>query len=283
MAIREAQIPTGTRVTFSVPEGQEAQAFYRAEVERYATEAGDMIPAQVEVAWVLETALVVDLLQKPERLTWSNGALSIARTGGDDVVGRVIPVRLFEAGYKVSNRATRLDWSPTRPDLAMSPAERELDHQRATMVLAQISILREVVSTAAAREVAARVAATERAGGWVGAAIVAGSVVTAALCFRQYLAHLESVEVIQSASAERVARARIAEAGQDYAARLAQLRATGSMPPPSAVETAVAADVERRAASEWGDFWQGAERTAKGVSRYFIAALAFGVALKLAK
>lgn len=283
MAIREEQTPQGTKVTFAVPEGQDVTAWYRAEVERYGTTTGATIPVQTEVAWVLETAMLVDLLQKPERLTWAGGALSIQRTPGDDVVGRVIPVRLFEAGYKVSSPATRIDWSPTRPDLAMSAAEREIDHQRATMALAQISVLREVVTTAAARDAATRAAAAERSVGWIGAAIAAGSVVTAALCFRAYLQHLESVETIQSAERERVSRARIAQAGQDYAARLAQLRATGTMPPPSAVETAVATEVQDRARSEWADFWQGAERTAKGVSKYFIAALALGVALKVAK
>lgn len=280
-AIRTQAVAMGEQVTFAVPEGAEVGAWLRAQEGLYGTTTGATIPAQVEVVWALEVAFVVDLLMKPHRLGWNSGALVVERDpAGDAVVGRVIPRRLFDTGYKVSDPATRRDWNPAAPDEAMSAAEREIDHARATMALAQLSILREVVTTVRAREVAARAASAERAGGWVGPVILAGSVVTAALAFRAYLQHLQAVEVLESAERERVARARIAQAGQDFAERLAQARATGTMPAPSAVETAVAADVQRRAESEWTNFWQGAERTAKGVSKYLLAVLAAGVALK---
>lgn len=258
------------QVQFAVPEGQDVGAWFRTIVEQYGTTSGPTIPAQTEAAWVAETAMLVDLLCKPHRLGWSGGAVVIERDATPDVIGRVIPGRLFEPGFKVTNPATRFDWSPTRPARGMSAAAAEIDHQKATMALAQLSILREVVTTVSARETAR----AERAGGWIGPAVAVGSVVLLGFAFKAYLDHLQDVETLQSAERERIARARIAQAGQDFAARLAQLNATGTMPAPSAAETAVAQEVQQRAQTEWSTFWQGAAQTAGKVGTYALGGLA---------
>lgn len=252
-----------TRVTFGVPEGVEGAVWWRQQVARYGTEPGGTIPAEVEAAWLLECAANCDRLISP----------GLARTV-PLIAGQKLPPRVFgpRGGITAAQRdqVTSVggrSWAQLaagRADGTLGASTPDLlnGFERVQMVLAQVSIMREVASGARARVVTA-----EAAGGELFTALLVGSVIVAAVALDEYFDSVRDANALRAAADERTARARIAQAGQDYRARLEQLAATGTMPPPSATETAVQADVARRAASEWDNFWRGAAGAAQGIGK----------------
>lgn len=251
-----------TRVTFQVPEGVEGAVWWRQQVARYGTEPGPTIPAEVEAAWLLECAANFDRIVSP----------GLARTV-PLIAGQKLPPRVFgprgaitraQAAALVARSGRGFGELRAAADagtLAFSP-EHERDLRTLEMALAQVSVMREVASGARARVVTA-----EAAGGEIFTALLVGSVIVAAVALDEYFDSVRDANALRAAADERTARARIAQAGQDYRARLEQLAVTGTMPPPSATETAVQADVARRAQSEWDNFWRAAAGAAGGLGK----------------
>lgn len=281
-AVGLARAATGMRISFAVPEGQDAAAWYRAQVEAYGAVpatgvAPSRIPTEQEVAWVTEAAFLVDAIHKPHLLTLADGQPTL--TERFDTVGRTLPPTIFRAGVKQRDRALKAEWALTLNEPNLPAAARALEVERRRYALALVGCLREVVTTAGAREVP-----IERSSAWLGAVVVGGAVVLA-VAFDGYLDHLRDVAQLQSDATERIARARVAQAAQDYAARLAAYNAspTHVMPPASPLEVAVAADVQRRATSEWDAFWTGAERTAGKLSKGLMVAAVAAAVVAIAK
>jgi len=251
-----------TRVTFGVPEGVEGASWWRQQVARYGTEPGNTIPAEVEAAWLLECAANCDRLISP----------GLARTV-PLIAGQKLPPRVFGArgAITAAQRAQVTDvGGRTWAQLAAGRADGTLGEstpallggfERVQMVLAQVSVMREVASGARARVV------TGAAAGELFTALVVGSVIVAAVCLDEYFDSVRDANALRAAADERTARARIAAAGQDYRTRLEALASTGTMPPPSETERAVQADVARRAQGEWDNFWRAAAGAAGGIGK----------------
>ena len=266
-AVRSGNV---NRVTFAVPEGVEAPVWWRQQVARYASEPGATVPAEVEAAWLLETAGVTDRLIDP----------ALTRTVPPSV-GTKLPPRVF--GPRGSVTAGERDaltliggrpWVEVRDQVTagtLAPTADQLrELARVEMLLAQVSVMREVASGARSR-----VLRTGSAGGELFTVLAVGSVIVAAVALDEYFDSVREADALRAAADERVARARIAQAGQDFRARLETWRATGAMPAASATEDAVAADVQRRARSEWDNFWRGAAQAAQGLGKgAMLAALA---------
>lgn len=259
-----------TRVGFSIPEGTDAPTWWRQQVALYSSTPGPTVPAQVEAAWVSEVAAVVDRLVDP----------GIAPTVPPSV-GRVLPARTFGPRGSIRRVGVEVDrwevlgasrWPELRTAAAAGTltAAQKVDFERIQMALAQVSILREVVTGARSRVVTI----VERPGGEILTVLLVGSVIVAAVALDEYFDSVRTADALQAAADERTARARIAQAAQDYRTRLDVYRSSGTMPPASATETAVQADVARRANTEWDNFWQGAARAASGVGKAALAVAA---------
>lgn len=256
-----------TSVGFRVPEGTDAPVWWRSQVNRYASEPGATVPAEVEAAWLLETASVCDRIIDPGL------ARSVPPSAGVKLPPRVfgrrgsVPRPEVDALTTVNGRP----WAEVRAEVlaATTSASPEVLRRlgQVEMMLAEISIMRDVVSGARAR-----VVPSGNAAGEFFTVLAVGSVIVAAVALDEYFDAVRSAEALRAAADERAARARIAQAGQDYRARLEALRTSGTMPPPSATETAVAADVQRRAASEWDNFWRAAQGAAQGAGKGLVLA-----------
>lgn len=250
------------RATFRVPEGTEVPVWWRATVARYASESGATIPAEVEAAWLCEAAAVTDRLIDPAL------ARSVPPSAGVKLPARVFGARGSLTRGEVSALTTVAGrtWAEVRAaavaDPASASAEVLREVTRVEMMLAQVSIMREVVSGARSRAVTVGTAAGE-----LFTVLAVGSVIVLGIALDEYFDAVRNADALRSAADERVARARIAQAAQDFRARLEALRTTGTMPPPSALETAAAADVQRRAQSEWDNFWRGAAGAAQGIGK----------------
>lgn len=258
------RVPQGQLVTIGVPEGVDVATWWRQQVRLYGEPSPPTgtVPTAVltELAFVLEAAGVCDLLADPARIGWASGQVVDTRRTVPPQIGQSLPATIFSARPTLPAGAAAT-WNPDAPGIS------DADKLRRLAFLANVSVLRSIVT--------APVVPVERAGGEILTALVVGSVIVAGIAFDAYIDRLRTLDQLQVESAERVARARIAQAGQDALSRIAQQRATGTLPPPTPLETAVAGEQAQRARSEWGDFWQGAARAAQsGTKLLGVAALA---------
>lgn len=250
-----------TRVTFRVPEGMEVAPWYQRTVESYGTLTGPTVSTEVEAAFVTEVAGVIDAIRSP----------SPARTV-PPTVGSSLPVGTFRprGGITAAQAAAwgtvqGRTWSElvTAADAGLMDPALKMEFEAVQMALAQVSILREVVTGVRSRVVAP---AGTAAGAFWGVLAV-GAVIMAGAALDEYFDAIRTADALRAAADERVARARIAQAGEDFRARLAEWRSTGSMAAPSAIESAAAAEVQRRARGEWDGFWQAAGRAVAGAGK----------------
>lgn len=279
MAAITAEMGPLPKVRFAVPEGVDVGVWWRQQVELYGSTPGGTVPAQSEVAFACELAFVIDCLQKPERLGVSGGAVTIDRmqVDGANIVGWTLPPSVFN-GRRITNPATRFDWSPQRPARGANATLAALDRERQTMALAQLHALRTIVAAAPSNAVT-----TARASGWVGPALLVGSVLLVGAALQQYTRYRISVEEVRAESETRVRLAQIAQAGQDYTARLAQWRASGTMPAPSEAERAAGTVVRQAADDEWTQFWSGAAKAASGGGKLLLGVAALAAVATFSK
>jgi len=261
MPVSVERVGSVTRVTFRVPEGAEVGPWYHRTVESYGTAGGATVATETEAAWVTEVAAVIDAIRSP----------SPTRTV-PPTVGSSLPPGTFRPRGGIT-AAQAAAWGTVQgrtwaelvaaADAGLMEPGLKMEFEAVQMALAQVSILREVVTGARARVVAP---AGTAAGAFWGVLVV-GGVIVAAAALDEYFDVVRNTESMRAAADERVARARIAQAGEDFRARLAEWRSTGSMAAPSAIESAAAAEVQRRARSEWEGFWQAAGRAAAGAGK----------------
>lgn len=265
------------KVRFSVPEGRDSAQWYREQVELYGSTTGATVPAQAEVAFALELAFVIDCLQKPERLSWADGAVRVDRMAldGSPIVGWTLPPTVLN-GRRITNSATRFDWSPTRPARGANATVTALDRERQTMALAQLHALRTITQQTP-------VAVGRASAGWIGPALLVGGVLLVGAALHEYVRSRIAIEEIHTEAATRQRLAQIAQAGQDYATRLAQFKSTGTMPPASEAEQAAGTVVQQAATDEWAGFWNGAARAAAGGGKLALGIAALAAVMAVSK
>lgn len=216
----------------------------------YAAE-GNTVNVETHGAFLADAAAVVDALVLPDVIT-ATGALFPQAT--------VAPLPSFFASpsqVPVLGRGSAAATLRAMTDAARASGDEERK-LRAEYALAMAGVMRRM-------DADRRVAAPERTGGLVQVVAVAGVIVGVA-AVDLYFSHLERVAQIESDRAERLARERIAAASRAFVERLRQRQITGTMPPPSEVETAVLEERTQRARSEWDELARTVAQGAGGLA-----------------
>lgn len=108
-------------------------------------------------------------------------------------------------------------------------------------------------------------------------AIPAGYYVIAGIAALAAIAIAATVTAIQEHSETQRTAVAIAGAGQDYAGRLVAYRQTGTMPPPSARETAAAAVIQSSSQTFWTELGRGLGEGAKTGSKWLMGGAALAL------
>lgn len=235
-----------------------ARAAYTAE--------GNAVNVEAHGAFLADAAAVLDAL---------TGAAPITATGVLFPQATVAPLPSFFASptqCPILGRGSDAAGLRAMVTDARTSADEERKAQ-AEYALAMAGVMRRMDGDR-------RVAAPERTGGLVQVIAVAGVIVGVA-AVDLYFSHLERVAQIESDRAERLARERIAAAARAYTERLRQRAITGTMPPPSEVETAVREERQQRARTEWDELARTVAQGAGGLATAGMWAVGLWLAWKV--
>jgi len=222
----------------------QARASYTAE--------GNTVAVETHGAFLADAAAMLDVVA---------GSALLTETGATFPHASIAPLPSFFASptmVPILGRSSAPELMRTMVTDARASNDDERK-ERAEYALALAGVMRRMDGD---RRVAPT---TERTGGLVQVIAVAGVIVGVA-AVDLYFSHLERVAQIESDRTERLARERIAAAVRAYTERLRQRQITGTMPPPSEVETAVREERQERAWSEWDELQRTIAQGAGGLA-----------------
>jgi hypothetical protein len=262
--VSATKVGANVRVVFTrAADGTPEPAFFATLRRRYSEEPDvPTVPLASEAAWLLDVCAIADAIANPMKLTRTEGGELRLDAGTPAKVGTSLPTSFA--------RTPRV----ALPARLGAPTTNALEVERRDYAAAVTGLVRLTVTTAADRRVT-----VARSSAFVQALIV-GGVILATAAVELYFDHLDSVEEMRIASADRIARERIAAAARAYTSRLETFRRTGTMPSASALEAAEVDAVKAAARAEREHWGTEIEKAASSGLKYVALAAAAAIILK---